>query len=88
MLEKKLSERKFISQLLDPKTLEPFEIPVKVNAELRKYQQDGINWLAFLNKYSLHGILCDGIALHDSWRFIFFRYGLRQDAPDHLYFVE
>lgn len=22
--------------------------------------QDGINWLAFLNKYKLHGILCDG----------------------------
>ncbi len=25
--------------------------------------QDGINWLAFLNKYNLHGILGDGI--HD-----------------------
>ena len=24
---------------------------------------DGINWLAFLNKYKLHGILCDGILL-------------------------
>ena len=23
--------------------------------------QDGINWLAFLNKYKLHGILCDDI---------------------------
>ena len=35
-------------------------MPVKVNAELRKYQQDGVNWLAFLAKYQLHGILCDG----------------------------
>ena len=23
--------------------------------------QDGVNWLAFLRKYKLHGILCDGI---------------------------
>lgn len=30
--------------------------------------QDGVNWLAFLNRYKLHGILCDGIlseVLHD-----------------------
>ena len=33
---------------------------VDVKAELRKYQQDGVNWLAFLAKYQLHGILCDG----------------------------
>ena len=27
------------------------------------FLQDGVNWLAFLNKYKLHGILCDGILL-------------------------
>ena len=31
--------------------------------ELRKYQQEGINWLAFLAKYQLHGILCDDMGL-------------------------
>lgn len=35
-------------------------MPVKIDAELRKYQQEGVNWLAFLAKYQLHGILCDG----------------------------
>lgn len=30
---------------------------------MRSYQQDGINWLAFLNKYGLHGILCDDMGL-------------------------
>ena len=25
--------------------------------------QDGVNWLAFLNKYKLHGILCDDMGL-------------------------
>lgn len=56
-------ERKFISQMLDPKKVEPFELPVTIKAELRSYQQDGVNWLAFLNRYHLHGILCDDMGL-------------------------
>ena len=56
-------ERAFIGQLLDPKKIEPFEIPVAIKAELRSYQQDGVNWLNFLNKYHLHGILCDDMGL-------------------------
>lgn len=56
-------ERTFIAQLLDPKKVEPFQIPVAINAELRSYQQEGVNWLHFLNKYNLHGILCDDMGL-------------------------
>jgi TATA-binding protein-associated factor len=53
-------ERKFIAQMLDVHKVEPFELPVAIKADLRSYQQEGVNWLAFLNKYHLHGILCDG----------------------------
>ncbi|OCK81293.1 hypothetical protein K432DRAFT_425065 [Lepidopterella palustris CBS 459.81] len=56
-------ERKFIAQMLDPKKIESFEIPVAIKATLRSYQQDGVNWLAFLNRYHLHGILCDDMGL-------------------------
>ncbi|KAI9288630.1 hypothetical protein BC943DRAFT_288000 [Umbelopsis sp. AD052] len=56
-------ERKFLSQLMDPSKIETFVIPVKINAELRKYQQEGVSWLAFLNKFHLHGILCDDMGL-------------------------
>lgn len=56
-------ERTFIAQLLDPKKVEPFQIPVTIKAELRLYQQEGVNWLHFLNKYHLHGILCDDMGL-------------------------
>ncbi|KAK3341001.1 hypothetical protein B0H65DRAFT_431475 [Neurospora tetraspora] len=56
-------ERTFIQQLLDPKKVEPFQIPVAIKAELRSYQQEGVNWLHFLNKYHLHGILCDDMGL-------------------------
>ncbi|RZC50868.1 hypothetical protein C5167_019290 [Papaver somniferum] len=30
---------------------------------LRRYQQEGINWLAFLRRFKLHGILCDDMGL-------------------------
>src|SRR5690606_38643529 len=57
------NERKFLQQLLDSSKIEPFEIPVKIEAKLRRYQQEGVNWLAFLNKFNLHGILCDDMGL-------------------------
>ncbi len=56
-------ERTFIAQLLDPHKVEPFSMPVAIKAELRSYQQEGVNWLYFLNKYHLHGILCDDMGL-------------------------
>jgi len=56
-------ERQFMTQMLDPKKVENFEIPVDIKATLRHYQQEGVNWLAFLNRYNLHGILCDDMGL-------------------------
>lgn len=56
-------ERDFIQQMMDPSKARPFKLPVAIKATLRKYQQDGVNWLAFLNKYHLHGILCDDMGL-------------------------
>lgn len=63
LLEGRDRERKFMSQMLDVKKVEPFQLPVAIKAELRSYQQDGVNWLAFLNRYHLHGILCDDMGL-------------------------
>lgn len=63
LLKGRERERTFIGQLLDPKKIEPFKIPVAIKAELRSYQQEGVNWLHFLNKYHLHGILCDDMGL-------------------------
>ncbi|KAG9318204.1 hypothetical protein JVU11DRAFT_284 [Chiua virens] len=63
LLKRRQEERRFLMQLLDGSKVEPYEIPVKINAELRKYQQEGVNWLAFLAKYQLHGVLCDDMGL-------------------------
>ncbi|KAF3937100.1 hypothetical protein ABW19_dt0210638 [Dactylella cylindrospora] len=63
LLKGREKERKFIAQMLDVHKVEPFHLPVAIQAELRSYQQEGVNWLAFLNKYHLHGILCDDMGL-------------------------
>ena len=61
LLKRRDMERHFLTQLLDGSKVEQYDLPVTIKAELRKYQQDGVNWLAFLAKYQLHGILCDGM---------------------------
>ncbi|XP_078455706.1 TATA-binding protein-associated factor 172 [Lampetra fluviatilis] len=63
LASQKVRERHFLEQLLDGSKLDNYAIPVPIHAELRKYQQDGVNWLSFLNKYKLHGILCDDMGL-------------------------
>ncbi|KAH9923909.1 SNF2 chromatin remodeling protein [Epithele typhae] len=63
LLKRREQERQFLMQLLDGSKVEQYKIPVTIQAELRKYQQEGVNWLAFLAKYQLHGILCDDMGL-------------------------
>ncbi|KAG7660567.1 MOT1 [[Candida] subhashii] len=63
LLEGRDRERDFIQQMMDPTKIKPFDLPVTIKATLRKYQQEGVNWLHFLNKYHLHGILCDDMGL-------------------------
>ena len=71
-LERNRSQRQFIEQLHSQQKVPVFTIPVHIKAELRNYQKDGVNWMAFLRKYGLHGILCDGMCLH----FIYFSLNL------------
>ncbi|ELU13987.1 hypothetical protein CAPTEDRAFT_77859, partial [Capitella teleta] len=63
LVKQKEKERHFLEQLLDGNTVDDYRIPVPIKADLRKYQQDGVNWLSFLNRYKLHGILCDDMGL-------------------------
>jgi len=65
LVKQKIEERQFMSQLIGNKQIEDFKFPegVVINAELRKYQKEGVNWLAFLTRYGLHGILCDDMGL-------------------------
>ena len=65
ILRMKLEQQDFLDQLMDNRKLKAYELPfdVLINVKLRPYQQMGINWLAFLKKFNLHGILCDDMGL-------------------------
>lgn len=68
LVKQKKEERRFIGQLIGTEQVDDYEIPDGiVKAELRRYQQEGVNWLAFLARYGMHGILCDGERLK-LWR--------------------
>eukprot|EP00178_Gracilaria_changii_P024636 TRINITY_DN743_c0_g3_i1.p1 TRINITY_DN743_c0_g3~~TRINITY_DN743_c0_g3_i1.p1 ORF type:complete len:1880 (+),score=256.54 TRINITY_DN743_c0_g3_i1:2357-7996(+) len=57
--------RSFLGQLLGTEPRSHYELPVSIgdDIKLRKYQQECLDWLAFLNKYGLHGALCDDMGL-------------------------
>lgn len=63
LMRRKMKDREFLDYLFRPKSIPDYKVPVPINAQLRSYQQDGVNWLHFLNKYKLHGILCDEMGL-------------------------
>ncbi len=46
-----------------PAKLEAVKVSDKLNAKLRPYQQEGINWLCFLEKSGFAGILADEMGL-------------------------
>ncbi|WP_353571255.1 DEAD/DEAH box helicase [Candidatus Albibeggiatoa sp. nov. BB20] len=45
------------------KGIKSVEIPDNFNADLRPYQQEGVNWLQFLREYELGGVLADDMGL-------------------------
>lgn len=61
----RLEARKFLGQLLGTEPRAHYELSVSIGdgITLRKYQQECLDWLAFLNRYGLHGALCDDMGL-------------------------
>jgi len=55
--------RTMVEQLSGQTELPVVPVPASVQADLRPYQQQGLNWLQFLRKYALGGILADDMGL-------------------------
>ena len=55
--------RKFGERLQNFEGIRDIKPPATLKAELRDYQKDGLNWLQFLRKYELGGILADDMGL-------------------------
>lgn len=53
----------FAEKLKDFKGIDSIDPPKSLQAILRPYQQEGLNWLQFLRKYHLNGILADEMGL-------------------------
>ncbi|PKA51093.1 putative chromatin-remodeling complex ATPase chain [Apostasia shenzhenica] len=62
-LSRPAEDAQFLEQLLDNSHIDDYKLPVDIRVTLRRYQQDGINWLSFLRRFKLHGILCDDMGL-------------------------
>ena len=45
------------------KSIKEVKVPKKLNAELRSYQKDGLNWLNFLDEFNFGGCLADDMGL-------------------------
>ncbi|XP_024019223.1 TATA-binding protein-associated factor BTAF1 isoform X2 [Morus notabilis] len=56
-------DAQFLEQLLDNSNIDDYKLCTELKVTLRRYQQEGINWLAFLKRFKLHGILCDDMGL-------------------------
>lgn len=65
MSAERTEARAFLGQLLGTHPRSHYEMPVPIGdgVTLRKYQQECLDWLAFLNRYGLHGALCDDMGL-------------------------
>jgi superfamily II DNA or RNA helicase len=55
--------REMVQRLQGHTALPEVTLPKSVHAELRPYQQQGVNWLQFLREYGLAGILADDMGL-------------------------
>lgn len=64
-IEHSESYARFLEQLSDFEKIEPALLPhsLRPAVKFRPYQQHGYNWLAFLRKYGLNGILADDMGL-------------------------
>lgn len=65
------------------------KIPKKLNGLLRDYQQDGLNWLHFLDEFNFGGCLADDMGLGKTIQIIAFILSLKEkkDNKTHLVVV-
>ncbi|XP_077236335.1 ROOT GROWTH DEFECTIVE 3 isoform X2 [Tasmannia lanceolata] len=62
-LSRNTEDAQFLEQLLDNSHIGDYKLCTELKVTLRRYQQEGINWLSFLKRFKLHGILCDDMGL-------------------------
>ena len=67
-------------KLSGPEKITPVKIPDTLNAELRGYQQDGVNWLNFLDDFNFGACLADDMGLGKTIQIIAFILSQREKS--------
>ncbi|MCW3089471.1 MAG: helicase [Ferruginibacter sp.] len=68
----------YTKKLAGFESVEPVQVPAGLNTELRHYQQQGLNWLNFLDDFGFGGCLADDMGLGKTIQVIAFMLLLRQ----------
>ncbi len=76
-----------IGQLAALTAPEPIPVPAGLQATLRLYQQEGLDWLAFLHRNGLGGILADDMGLGKTIQTLAFALHILEQQPDARFLV-
>ncbi|HUG51646.1 MAG TPA: SNF2-related protein, partial [Terrimesophilobacter sp.] len=79
--------RDSVTGLLELESLEPTAPPTSLTATLRPYQSDGFNWLAFLWRHRLGGILADDMGLGKTLQALALILHARESGADEPFLV-
>jgi len=63
------------------RSIKKVKVPTAIQAELRHYQKEGLNWLNFLHEFSWGGILADDMGLGKTLQILAFLAGQKSKKP-------
>jgi superfamily II DNA or RNA helicase len=84
ILEELAEKRKRILSFNEIKSI---EVPKQINAELRSYQKEGLNWLNFLDENQWGGILADDMGLGKTLQILSFMQAQINENPEKTHLV-
>lgn len=76
-----VSRREIAEKLCKTEQIDPVETPSGFNAELRNYQKAGLDWLYFLWKNGLNGLLADDMGLGKTVQALALILKIKQENP-------
>lgn len=76
-----------VAKMADLAAPAPVEVPVTLDATLRPYQREGLDWLAFLHRNELGGILADDMGLGKTVQTLALCLHVLESEPDARFLV-
>ncbi len=76
-----------LARMRDLAAPEPVDLPGGLQAKLRPYQQEGLDWLAFLHRNGLGGILADDMGLGKTVQTLALCLHIHEQQPDARFLV-